>query len=436
MTPPRIAIVVLGTRGDLEPHLALAKALRARQADAHVVGFADLQERTDQVGIPFTPIPGGIKELLASAGGQEFIGSRSPLSFMRAWRKLGAELVDEVTPVLDSALANADQVVLCGPTAGLAALTAKARGIPAPTTCLQPQLPTRQQPVFISPIANLGPLNRASWIAAFRMQWLVLKPMIDAACRHYDLPTFANFDAFLHFIVDRTALNAWSPTIAQPSSDWPAGARMTGRWVLDDERPMSVELEAFLDAGDAPVYVGLGSMVVDDPQQTTAMLIDAVRRHRRRIVISRGWAGLGDHPQQDDDILVISDEPHQRLFLRCAAVLHHAGAGTSQAVAASGTPSVPLPFGVDQPFWARRLHTLGIAGTPVRRGRWTTERIAASLGEVLHPSAASRARNVAAQMGREEVGADTAAVTILRCQPLDQPEAPCASSTARTWVSP
>lgn len=154
MTSPRIAIVVLGTRGDLDPHLALARALQARGADPRIVGFTDLRERSEQVGIPFAPVPGGIRELLASAGGQQFIGSRSPLSFMRAWRRLGAELVDEVTPALDDALSTADQVVLCGPTAGLAALTAKALGIPAPTTCLQPQLPTRQQPVFISPLAH------------------------------------------------------------------------------------------------------------------------------------------------------------------------------------------------------------------------------------------------------------------------------------------
>lgn len=412
MTSPRIAIVVLGTRGDLEPHLALARALRAKGADAHIVGFGDLQERSDQLGIPFTAIPGGIKELLASAGGQEFISSRSPLTFMRAWRALGAGLVDEVTPVLDAALANADQVVLCGPTAGLAALTARARGIPAPTSCLQPQLPTSQQPVFISPVADLGPLNRSSWNAAFRAQWVILKPMIDAACRHYDLPTFGSFTAFLDFVLDRPALNAWSPTIAPPSTDWPVLAHMTGRWVVDDSRPLSPDLEAFLAAGDPPVYVGLGSMVVDNPERTTAMLIDAVRRHRRRIVLSRGWAALGSDVQ-DDDVLVVGDEPHQQLFPRCAAVLHHAGAGTSQAVAAAGVPSVPLPFGVDQPFWARRLRTLGIAGTPVRRRRWTAERISDSLGEALEPPTRARAVATAARMATEPDGAEHAARLIL-----------------------
>ena len=413
MTSPRIAIVVLGTRGDLDPHLALARALQARGADPRIVGFTDLRERSEQVGIPFAPVPGGIRELLASAGGQQFIGSRSPLSFMRAWRRLGAELVDEVTPALDDALSTADQVVLCGPTAGLAALTAKARGIPAPTTCLQPQLPTRQQPVFISPVSDLGPLNRASWIGAFRMQWLVLRPMIDAACRHYDLPAFSGFREFLAFVTDRPALNAWSPTIAPASTDWPSGAHMTGRWVLDDDRPLSPALQDFLDADEPPVYVGLGSMVVDDAARTTAMLVDAVRRHRRRIVISRGWAGLGQQLDVDDDLLLIDDEPHQRLFPRCAAVLHHAGAGTSQAVAASGTPSVPLPFGVDQPYWARRLHALGISGSPVRRGRWTSDRIAASLGTALTLGTRTQARRVAAGMAREPDGAHRAAGILL-----------------------
>ena len=413
MNAPRIAIVVLGTRGDLEPHLALARALTAQGAGARIVGFSDLRERAEQMGVPFTSVPGGIRELLSSAGGQEFIGSRSPLSFMRAWRTLGAELVDEVTPALDAALEDADQVVLCGPTAGLAALTAKARGIPAPTTCLQPQLPTRQQPVFISPVADLGPFNRASWMAAFRLQWLVLKPMIDAACRHYDLPAFGSFRDFLAFVTDRPALNAWSPAIAPPSADWPAGAHMTGRWVLDDDRPLTPALQDFLDADEPPVYVGLGSMVVDDPARTTAMLVEAVRRHRRRIVVSRGWAGLGQHLDADDDLLVIDDESHQRLFPRCAAVLHHAGAGTSQAVAASGAPSVPLPFGVDQPFWARRLHALGISGSPVRRSRWTSDRIAASLGEALEPATGIRARDTAARMAREPDGADRAARILL-----------------------
>ena len=188
---------------------------------------------------------------------------------------------------------------------------------------------------------------------------------------------------------------------------------MTGRWVLDDDRPLTPALQNFLEAGEPPVYVGLGSMVVDDPARTTSMLVDAVRRHRRRIVISRGWAGLGQQLVPDDDLLVIDDESHQRLFPRCAAVLHHAGAGTSQAVAASGAPSVPLPFGVDQPFWARRLHALGISGSPVRRSRWTSDRIAASLGEALEHDTRTRARIVAERIGREPDGADHAAAILL-----------------------
>lgn len=413
VTPAQISIVVLGTRGDLEPHLALARALQAQGADARIIGFDDLRERSEQVGVPFTSVPGSMRALLASAGGQQFIGSRDPLAFMRAWRELGSTLVDEVTPALDEALSTADQVVLGGPTAGLAALTARALGIPAPTSCLQPQLPTRQQPVFISPVANLGPLNRPSWMAAFRLQWLVLKPMIDAACRHYGLPIFGGFTDFLAFVTDRPAFNAWSPTISPPSSDWPAGARMTGRWVVDDVRSLTPEVEEFLAAGEAPVYIGLGSMVVDDPAQTTTTLVDAVRRHRRRVIVSRGWADLGGQIAPDDDLLVIGDVPHQQLFPRCAAVLHHAGAGTSQAVAASGTPSVPLPFGVDQPFWARRLHVLGIAGEPVRRRRWTTDRIARSVGQAIEPHTRERALTSAARMREESNGAHLAARVIL-----------------------
>jgi vancomycin aglycone glucosyltransferase len=178
----------------------------------------------------------------------------------------------------------------------------------------------------------------------------------------------------------------------------------TGAWILPDERPLATELLAFLDAGEQPVYAGFGSMRTVDEDSARAV-IEAIRAQDRRVLVGRGWAGLAPMDDQDD-CFVVGEVNQQKLFGRVAAVVHHGGAGTTTTAARAGAPQVVVPQGGDQIYWAGRVTELGIGAahdgpTP------TVESLSAALRTALTPE--TRARATAVATGVRTDGATTAA---------------------------
>jgi vancomycin aglycone glucosyltransferase len=182
----------------------------------------------------------------------------------------------------------------------------------------------------------------------------------------------------------------------------------TGAWILPDERPLPAELQAFLDAGEQPVYVGFGSMRTVDEDSARAA-IEAIRAQDRRVLLGRGWAGLTLMDDQDD-CFAIGEVNQQELFARVAAVVHHGGAGTTTTAARAGAPQVVVAQGGDQIYWAGRVTELGIGAahdgpTP------TVESLSAALRTALTPETRARATAVAA--GVRTDGATRAAKLVL-----------------------
>ena len=173
----------------------------------------------------------------------------------------------------------------------------------------------------------------------------------------------------------------------------------TGAWILPDDRPLPNELEAFLDAGEPPVYVGFGSMAMRNSPELARVALEATRANGRRLILGRGWANLAVD-DQPDDCLIIGDVNHQALFPRLAAVVHHGGAGTTTTAAFAGVPQVIVPQIVDQPHWARRVAELGI-GVAHDGAVPTSESLAGALGKALAPETRARATAVAAKVQRD-----------------------------------
>ena len=179
---------------------------------------------------------------------------------------------------------------------------------------------------------------------------------------------------------DVPMIYAYSPVVLPRPSDWGQFKQVSGYWFLDgasDYEPPG-QLAAFLDGGSPPIYVGFGSMVDHERDETTAIVIDAVSRAGRRAILHAGWSGLGSG-DMPDSILVVDDVPHDWLFRRCAAVVHHGGAGTTAAGLRAGVPTVVVPFFLDQFFWAWRVRDLGAGPPGIPRKRLTAERLAAAM---------------------------------------------------------
>lgn len=172
-------------------------------------------------------------------------------------------------------------------------------------------------------------------------------------------------------------LHGYSPQLVPTPTDWPTTALTVGAWTLppapDCIPPQP--LAEFLAAGPPPVYIGFGSMAGRNPGRVTAIVLEALERSGRRGVLASGWGGLAALAVPRD-VLVIDHAPHDWLFPRVAAVVHHGGAGTTHAGLRAGRPSIICPFFGDQPFWGRRVHALGAGPAPIPQRRLTAARLA------------------------------------------------------------
>jgi vancomycin aglycone glucosyltransferase len=200
---------------------------------------------------------------------------------------------------------------------------------------------------------------------------------------------------------------AADPTLAPWPDPADHGVFQTGAWILPDERPLTSDVETFLDAGEPPVYFGFSSMHV--PQDLSQVMVATARALGRRAIVSRGWADLS-LVDNAPDCLAIGESNLQALFTRVAAIVHHGGAGTTTLAALSGAPQVVVPQIYDQHYWAGRIHHLGI-GTAHSAGAPTTESLTIALERTLQAGVAARARSIATAVRRD--GAETAAQRLI-----------------------
>lgn len=204
----------------------------------------------------------------------------------------------------------------------------------------------------------------------------------------------SHIDDVLRYVVTDHPWLATDPALSPAPSVEGMRVVQTGAWMLDDVRPLPDDLNAFLDAGESPVYLGFGSMPVVDG--AGRVLIEASRAAGRRAIVSRGWGGLSlidDAP----DCIEIDEVDHWALFGRVASVVHHGGAGTTHAAARAGVPQVIVPMFGDQPFWASRVRALGV-GASILPTELSGERLASVLHDVTQPRTTERAAALARQM--------------------------------------
>jgi vancomycin aglycone glucosyltransferase len=170
----------------------------------------------------------------------------------------------------------------------------------------------------------------------------------------------------------RTILAA-DPDLGPLPDDAPKGAMTTDAWVLEEPGALDARVEAFLQQGPAPIYIGFGSMIAPRAPELVAQAVAAVRAIGRRAVIAGGWAALEAHIQEADDVITVDNVPHSLIFPKVAAAVHHGGAGTTTAAARAGVPQILLPHILDQYYWAHRVEVLGLGPPALPIERVTVE---------------------------------------------------------------
>ncbi|MEU6533770.1 glycosyltransferase [Streptomyces sp. NPDC046928] len=389
----RILIAAAGSRGDVAPYTGLGAGLREAGHEVAVAATGPFAALVREAGLDFRELPGRP----AHAGGAD--GNRA---LMRTAAAFVAELGQGFADVVDP---GTDLLLLSATTAPLGLHLAEALGIPAIGTSLQPTAPTGDFPPPVLGTRSLGRTgNRLAGRFALRMTDRVYADAVAALRRRLGLPPLTPAGMRdRQEKADWRVLHGFSTALVPRPSDWRDGLDVTGTWwpYVAPDRRLPAEVEDFLAAGPRPVFVGFGSMAGGKGERLGALVGGALRRAGLRGVVQ---AGSADLTVDGDDVLSVGDLPHALLFPRMAAVVHHAGAGTTAAALRAGAPSVPVPVTADQPFWAARLATIGAATEPIPFAGLTEERLADALGRAVRQQSYTRAASVAARHMATEDG--------------------------------
>jgi sterol 3beta-glucosyltransferase len=402
----RVLIVTSGSMGDVAPYTGLGRGLRDAGHEVTVATHEPFRGTITAVGLGFQPIPGDMREILPNARGQDGVSSGTGPRALARLLRIAGPLVSSLGAGIADAFAavRPEAVLLSTMVAPLGYQIADALDVPGAGVFPQPVHPTREFGSVLVGGRSFGPWGN---LALGHLVDLAARPLyagpIRALRRDLGLPP-ASMRALQAWQQQRyPTFHGFSTSVVPRPADWPAPLRVTGYWW--PARPAGWTpppgLVDFLAAGPRPVFVGFGSMAAGHGARLAGPVLEAIRRAGVRAVVQAGWSGLD--VGADDDVITVRELPHDWLFPQVAAVVHHAGAGTTAAGLRAGVPAVPVPVLADQPFWARRLTDLGAAPGPLPLSSLTADRLAAALRAVTtDPHYAARAAAIAARLSTED----------------------------------
>ncbi len=387
----RVTILTFGSRGDVQPFLALADGLQKTGHQVKLAAPYRFAGFVDAHNIPFVPLTGDpeiISQRLNDAG-------MSPIGMVRAMSDYVFSIAEQVAREAFAACDDADLIVhsFLFTTGGHA--LARKMGVPDISVQTFPFFaPTRAFP----PVAMAGlPPGYLSYF----FHWLMARIFWYGGNLGFNRLRKAHPDVFdldLHWPFDtddnriRTPLVlACSPTVVPRPDDWSAPyIHVSGYFFLDT--PGSYQpptaLANFLSLGEPPVCVSFGSTIHRDTERIYRVVLEALQKTGNRAVVLSGWSNLSRSEavqllhEHSAEIFVADAIPHDWLFPHCKAIIHHGGAGTTAAGIRAGIPNLVIPFAADQPFWAARVHALGIGPRPIPVKMLTAEKLIAALDEL------------------------------------------------------
>jgi sterol 3beta-glucosyltransferase len=395
----KLAIISHGSRGDVQPMLALAWTLAARGHDVTLATPRDMLAWPRAAGIACVPLPFDARASLSVAATRRMFAQGDLRGLFARFVREEALYRADFQRAIVEAMRGADAVVATGLAVDTAAAVGAARRIPVVPVYFAPLLPSRTFPSpFVSVRPTLGPLNRLTHDAIFAMKWRPMRHAIEELRREVGAAPVR--ECFAKQVLRRglPCLLAYSSVLAPRPRDWGASLAVTGPYRLPaalretlGERGLSEELARWLDAGPAPVFLSFGSMPVLEEILPLARAV--VSGIGARAVVASGWSAvpLG----HDEHVFATGDVDHTALLPRCSAAVHHGGSGTTHETLRAGLPTIVCPVFGDQHFWGARCRALGAGDSlPFR------EISAARLRNVLQRDLTPATRRAAEHLGK------------------------------------
>ncbi len=389
----RVLLSSIGSRGDVQPIVALGVELRALGHEARLCAAPNFGEWIESHGLGFVPIGPDLRKM---TGGSGPVGVMQQFT-KEQWQKLAEDSVRDQFRVLSDAARGCDVVVAAGALQIALRSVAEAQQVPyvfaaycaavLPSAQLPPPKTGGHYPFTLAEAENLQlwKQNAEEFNARFGA-------VLNEERARLGLEPVASVQA--HIFTDHPWLAA-DPVLSPALPAQGLRVVQTGAWTLQEDTPLPDEVEEFLASGAPPLYLGFGSM--RGTEKTAEALVEAARALGFRSILSRGWAELVP-TESADDCLSVGDVNHAKLFPRVAAVVHHGGAGTTTSAARAGRPQVIIPHNYDQFYWAHRVQELGVGVSGPLRDELTVDALVEALRLCLRPEMAERAQELAGRM--------------------------------------
>ncbi|WP_432799421.1 glycosyltransferase [Poriferisphaera sp. WC338] len=414
-----IFILTIGTRGDVQPFIALALELKSAGHHPTICTCESFRSMIEMHGIAYGFINDDFMQLINSEAGREVMEDATNLYQMfKVFRKMGKI----AKPLQKAAIADSwrsmqeakPDLVVAHPKAFYASHFAEKLMVPVVMAMLQPMyVPTKDFPMILFPESQwLRPFNRLTHKIVTTVTSLATAKYVNTWRVKNQMPPISRRADLLHTTSGRPipVLHAFSKHLVPKPADWPRHAHVIGFWFLDQATSFqpSEELAQFLESGPPPVYIGFGSMSGRNPKRLTQIAVDAVLQTHQRGIIATGWGGL-DPKELPRSMMKIDHAPHDWLFQRVAAVVHHGGAGSTAAGLRAGKPTVICPFFADQPFWGRRVSDYGAGPQPIPQKKLTSNNLAAAIHQAVTDPKIREAAELIGQKIQVEDGLSNAA---------------------------
>lgn len=397
----KISVLANGSRGDIQPYLALSIALKEAGHEVLFAANANFEAMVGRYDVPFFPLPLDSLAFVKDPQARAWLESTNPVKL--AWGTVRA-VRPNLEPILRAtweATESVEAIVYHSFTLPTGYYIGRLRGVPCLTASMYP-MPTGAHPAL--PLDLPVPLGRTFNMVSHkvldRFGWLVYRSAAKALWGDKTpLPWASPYQRLLQ---DKSPIVCcYSPTILSLPNDLPDHVHVTGYWFLPPPpgwQP-SPELAAFLEVGSPPVYIGFGSMGNPETAEvTTALVLDALAQSGQRGLLASGWSDLGKNTHISKDVFVLESAPHTWLLPQMSAVVHHGGVGTTGAGMRAGVPNIVIPHFADQFFWGKQVAALGAGPQPIPRQKLTAEKLAQAINEAINDT---KMRQRAAEIGQK-----------------------------------
>jgi sterol 3beta-glucosyltransferase len=416
----------------VQPFVCLARALADRGHEVRVVAPRNGEEMAQAAEVPFRALPFDVQSMMLAEPAQRMLAAGRYTSAVRFFQNEEKAYAADLRRVLVSETESVDLIVSGVLVQDRCAAIAAAREIPHLPLHLSPWMPSRSFPSAVfaqrGRWRQLGPLNRASHQLLMEMFWRAHRDEVSTLWRELGLAPASRLMTRTIARGEAPCLLGYSQTLFPTPGDWPTSAHPAGflePWpelrARFGEHGVPPELDDWLAAGSPPVFLGFGSMPVLDTKSLLRTVRATLAELGVRGILAAGWSELD--AVRDDTLFVVDEVDHQSLLPRCAAAVHHGGAGTTHTSLAAGTPTLICSVFGEQPFWGSQCRRLGVGAT-FPFARLNARRLTDGLRTVLDSQVAARAKEVARRMGEEDgIGAAAAYLEHGRDVPSFEPTA-------------